>query len=214
MKAKKTYTRDVVLSLARGLVETYEERLTLTDFQRETGISQRVIYDLFGSWKSVRMEVGLGAEVPRDSNGITAEHILELMRNQVVEQGEQITMRRFMEETGLSARMIETRFGSWGALREVVGLSGRANILPQYTDEELLEDLYRVYRLVRERPVYDKHKLRGGRISPGTFCHRFGSWGWACRRLKDLLRDHGHFSSEMRLPEELEEKFRSGSDQS
>lgn len=131
MKVKMKYTRELVLSLASGLVETYGERLTLKAFQRDTGISQRVIYDLFGSWKCVRVEVGLGAEAPRNSNGVTAEDILELMRIQVAEQGEQITMRRFMEETSLSARMIETRFGSWGALRKAVGLSVRARVLPQ-----------------------------------------------------------------------------------
>ncbi len=208
MREKNTIQRTDVLKKARDLAEDYGERLTLTVFQRETGVAQRVIYDLFGSWKSVRMEVGLGAEAPRLPNKVTREEILERMREVVGELGEDVTMRVFMNETGFSGRMIETRFGSWGALREAVGLSRRARIQPLYTDEEILEDLYRVYRIFRERPVYDKHKLRGGRISPGTICHRLGSWDWACRRLKDLLRDHGHFNPEMPLPEELEERIR------
>ena len=208
MSLKKKHTRDGVLSLALGLVEAYGERLTLMAFQRETGISQRVIYDLFGSWKSVRVEVGLMAEAPRSLHKVTREEILERMQNVVSSQGENITMRFFMQTTGLSARMIETRFGTWGELRVAVGLSRRAKIQQVYYDEEILLDLYRVYRIFRERPVYDKHKLRGGRISPGTICHRLGSWDWACRRLRDLLYGEGHFNEKMPLPEVLEEKVR------
>lgn len=208
MNAKRNSSKRHLLMLANELVETYGERLTLLVFQRETGVSQRVIYELFGSWRSLRVELGLKGDAPRNSNGITRDEILKRAREMAAAHGERLTRSQFLRETGYSGRMIEIRFGSWGSLREMVGLSSRAKLQRQYTDDEILLDLYRVYRVFRERPIYDKHSLRGGRISTGTICHRMGSWDWACRRLGDLLKGEGHYNSKMPLPEVLEEKVR------
>lgn len=86
-------------------------------------------------------------------------------------------------------------------------LSPRAKIKQRYSDQDLYDDLYRVYRLFRERPNYNKHRYRGGQISPGTICHRFTSWEWACMRFRDYLKGHGVFNIRMPLPEKLEQEF-------
>ncbi len=44
------YTRENLLTLARDLAKTYGESLTLTAFRRETGLSQHLIFDRYGSW--------------------------------------------------------------------------------------------------------------------------------------------------------------------
>lgn len=208
MERPQRVTREEVLNQARELAESYGESLTLTAFRRETGLSQQAIYDLFGNWKNLRIAVGLTPEAPRARNKISKDSILELMQKQVEEHGELLTEFLFLKATGLSSRMIADRFGSWGNLRAAFGLKRRAKIQRYYSDEELLEDLYRVYRWCRGRPVFAKHRVRGGQIAPATIQFRFGSWSWACRRFLEYLRDHNIYDDQMPLPEELEQKFR------
>ncbi|MFG0332601.1 MAG: homing endonuclease associated repeat-containing protein [Maioricimonas sp. JB049] len=196
-------SRQWVLRLARELAAEYGESLTLTAFRRETGLSQHAIFDLFGSWKKLRLAVGLSPEAPRARNRVTNDLILERMRELAAEHGERLTERAFVQATGYSARLIRDRFGSWSDLRLAVGLSPRAKVQQHYTTEELLEDLYRVYSRTRSRPLYHKHRVRGGRISPTTIQQRFGSWTNACDALKGYLRARGVYNDWMPLPRDI-----------
>jgi hypothetical protein len=215
-------SRQEVLKRAEELAREYGESLTLTAFMRETGIWQSVIFDLFGNWKNLRTAVGLTPEAPRARNKVTKERILELMREQAAIHGERLTERLFREATGLSERVITDRFGSWGKLRQAVGLSPRAKTRqPQYTEEEIIEDLYRVYRSTRQMPRSYRYRFDGGRICPGTIQQRFGSWSAACEALRAHLRcrgellDHHLWTHFYRDPAETErhKKLLSGIDQ-
>lgn len=61
-------SRQKVLERAEELAREYGESLTLTAFRREMGLSQHVVFDLFGDWKNLRMAVGLTPEAPRARN--------------------------------------------------------------------------------------------------------------------------------------------------
>ncbi len=207
MIVMKLVSRESVLEKAVELAAVYGESLTLTAFRRETGLSQHVIFDLFGNWCELRIAVGLTPEAPRARNKISREKILKLAREQAALHEEALTEQMFLQATGLSGRMIADRFGSWGALRELVGLKSRAVVSPIYQDEDLLMDMYRVYRKCREAPAFHRHRFRGGKISPHTISTRFGSWYGAKCFFKQFLRDHGHDEESWSLPKELEEKF-------
>ncbi|MBT5020196.1 MAG: hypothetical protein HON04_15800 [Planctomicrobium sp.] len=207
MPKMRKVSRDEVLGLAEELAAEYGESLTLTAFRRETGLSQHVIFDLFGNWKNLRTEVGLTPESPRARNMISKDQILKLMKEQVAEHGERLTENMFLRATGLSGRMVADRFGSWGNLREAMGLKCRAVIRPHYTDEDIYFDLYRVFRQFREDPIYHRHRYRGGKISPFTISYRFGCWRGAKLYFAQFLKDHGYDGESWSMPEELEKKF-------
>jgi hypothetical protein len=184
-------SRDEVLQMARRLAADYGESLTLTAFRRETGISQWAIFDLFGNWKNLRIAVGLTPEAPRGRNRIGESQILELAREYAAKYGERLTERMFLKGTGLSARMIGDRFGSWGELRTAVGLKRRAKMQRGYTETQLLQDLYRTWRPLGTVPRFQQHRRNGGKISASTIQIWFGSWRVAvaaynahCRQLE------------------------------
>lgn len=183
----QTVHREDVLNAARQLAETYGDSLTLTAFRRETSLSQWAIFDLFGSWRNLRMAVGLTPESPRVRNRITRDCILKLFQQSLEKHGPNLTENRFLRETGLSGRLIADRFGSWAELRATSGLSPRAKTALQYTDDQLIDDLYRVYERRLQRPRYHSHRRHGGKISAATIQTRFGSWKHACAHLKARL---------------------------
>ena len=207
MAKMERVSRDEVLACALELAKEYGESLTLTAFRRETGYSQWLIFDLFENWKNLGTAVGLTPEAPRARNKVSKEEILVPMREMAEQHGEFLTELIFLKATGFSGRMIADRFGSWGALRQAVGLKARAKIQRHYTDEELIEDMYRVYRRYRGRPIYHQHQRRGGKISPGTIRDRFGSWEGAKAGLKAFLRRRGVYDDKMPLPVEDRELF-------
>jgi hypothetical protein len=175
MARMQQVSRREVLRMAGALAREYGESLTLTAFRRETGLSQWVIFDLFGNWKNLRVAAGLTPEAPRTRNRITREAILELARDQARIHGERLTELKFLAATGLSGRIVADRFGSWGELRTAAGLKPRAKVQRRYTEEEVLADLYRAWRH-RGRPRYHQHQWNGGKIHPATIRERFGRW--------------------------------------
>lgn len=176
MVRMRTYRREEVLELAVELAAEYGESLTLTAFRRETGLSQHVIFDLFGNWCELRVAVGLSREAPRSRNKVSKEMILNRMRELAADYGEELTEHIFLAQTRWSSRLIQSRFGNWGNLREEVGLTRRAKLRKNYSNHEILEDLYRVYRKRKKPPAVNQHRAYGGMVSPQTIKERFGSW--------------------------------------
>ena len=172
----QTISRRDMLSIARELAAEYGESLTLTAFRRETGFSQWLIFDLFGNWKNLRTELGLTPEAPRARNKLTLEQLQKTLREVIAEQGENISELKFCKLTGISGSTIARKAGSWGELRMSLGLVPRARIPQRYSDQDLILDLFRVYRVLKRCPRMTEHKRFGGRIPAMTIRDRFGSW--------------------------------------
>ncbi|MEZ6068210.1 MAG: hypothetical protein R3B90_21420 [Planctomycetaceae bacterium] len=169
--------RQAVLAAARELAEEYGESLTLTAFRRETGWSQHLIFDLFGNWKNLRVAVGLTPMAPRYRTRITKAEVVRKLRECVAAKGENLTEWEFCRESGVTSRLIQSRFGTWGALRESIGLEPRARMTRRkYSDLDCLKDLFAVYLRTGVRPRYHRHKQLGGKINPLTIRERYGTW--------------------------------------
>ena len=181
------FTREQLLSLARDIAQTYGESLTLTAFRRETGLSQHLIFDLCGSWCELRTAIGLTPEASRSRSKITNAAILEKLRSAIAEHGENLSETRFCQLTGFSGTMLSRRFGTWGQLRQLVGLSARARIEPQYSDEQIFQDICQVVERIRRRPTYGRYNFSGGRISAQTIRARFGTWRDALKAFESYL---------------------------
>jgi len=172
-------SRREVVARGRELAEEHGESLNLMQFNRLTGWSPHLIYDLFGSWQQLRVAVGLKPKTPMSISIIPNSRLIELAQELADKHGERLTAWLFYKETGLSSQMVRGRFGSWGALREAVGLRARAQIQQRYTDAELLDDLLNVANRFGHVPRVNSHKRYRGKFHPCTIQRRFGSWSAA-----------------------------------
>ncbi len=176
MSRNHTYTREKLLNTARMLASVYGESLTLTAFRRETGLSQHLIFDLCGSWTQVRIDIGLTPQAPRAHPKFNIEQLKEMLRKAVDEHGPNLSEARFCRLTGISPSMITRRCGTWGQLRESIGISSRASMGLQYTDLQVMEDLFQVICRCRRFPPFHQYKRLGGKIAAETIRDRYGSW--------------------------------------
>ena len=172
----QTASRVEVLAAAADLAAQYGESLTLTAFRRETGYSQWLIFDLFGNWKNLRTELGLTPEAPRLKNKLTLEQLQTHLREVVAQHGENVSEIRFCKLTGISGGTIARRAGSWGALRQSLGLAPRAKQARIYSAADIMRDLHTVYCTLGRCPKIHEHQRRGGKINAMTIRDRFGSW--------------------------------------
>lgn len=202
MAVLERVSRSEMLEAAERLAREYGESLTITAFRRETGWSQWAIFDLFGNWKNLRLAVGLTPEAPRARNRVSREAIVALARREAERLGEKLTERAFLAATGLSGRVVADRFGSWGALRQLVGLQRRARVTRRITQDEAIADLYQAWRRTGDLPKYHQHRWRGGKISASAIRECFGQWSTAVAAYKALLRRKGELPTPT-LPEGL-----------
>ncbi len=165
-------SRDDVLQMARELKEDYGEGLTLTAFRRETGLSQHLIFDLFGNWQELRVMIGLTPMAPRARKKFTNAQLVRHLRRLVNVHGPNITQWEFCKIVGTSHAEIGRRFGSWGNLRVEAGLSRRMKRPPLYSDREMLDDLLQVYLRVGFLPPLNSHKFYGGKISAAAIARQ------------------------------------------
>ena len=78
---------------------------------------------------------------PHVRHKLSNEDIQERFRAAVAQHGEQVTLARFCQITGFASTFIVRRFGSWGQLRQSIGLAERAAIRDRYTDREIFDDI-------------------------------------------------------------------------
>lgn len=72
-----------------------------------------------------------------------------------------------------SISTFQHHFGSWDNALKVAGfVSGKVNT---YTDDELFDELQKLWEQIGEQPTFDQMSARGN-ISPQTYHKRFGSW--------------------------------------
>lgn len=103
----------------------------------------------------------------------TREELLETLRRLAVEQGPDITLYRFREETGISRNIVYDRWGNWTNLRVAAGLPRRVTIAPVYSEDELLGEFHAAAREVDRYPTLGEFSRLSDR-SLTTFDRRFG----------------------------------------
>ena len=205
------YTREKLLALARDLANTYGESLTLTAFRRETGLSQSLIFDLCGSWCQLRTDIGLTPEAPRARNKLSTQKIQDQLRDAIALHGPNLSQSRFCQLTGLSEATTARRFGSWGQLRESIGLAPRAVIKQLYTDQQLMDDLFNVIATCRIFPPYHQYKRLGGQFAAITLRDRYGSWPLTKDAFEDYMTQRFPASGPCRYYERAEDQWKPSS---
>lgn len=111
-------------------------------------------------------ETGVGRK--RERAAVERRELVEQLRGLADEEGEDVTMQRFLNVTGFKEYAVYKHFDSWAELRVEAGLEPRREANPVYTDEQLLAEAVRVidecggFPMIREfnqRSRYPYHAL-------------------------------------------------------
>ncbi len=118
------YTKEQLLELVREAAEEFGEDITLGEFTRQSGVTNKPIVRLFGSWVKLKKAAGLNAIRPSGQPvRFTREELIERLRELVAKRGD-VSRREFCREVKISNNGL-SGIETWGDLRKAIGLPPR-----------------------------------------------------------------------------------------
>jgi hypothetical protein len=173
-RAKRGYSAAELLEKGRAAYEAIGCNMGAHDFERHSGVSPTTVIRHFGSWAEFRAQVGH----PRNPGNpklrrYTREGILASLRRTVERVGETLTLKEFLQRTGLPGPTFYRHFMTWPEARECVDLPGHVKKRTRYTDEFLLGDLHDVAVQLRRTPRREDYEAYG-KASVETLLKRYG----------------------------------------
>jgi hypothetical protein len=103
----------------------------------------------------------------------TRREMLERLREVVHGEGRGVTLRVFLERTGVPESQIRREFGTWTAMRREAGLRPEDRDRSQVPDDQLWEEYAQVVKQLSRLPSTEELD-RLGRFSARTYRDRFG----------------------------------------
>ena len=167
---EKGYSKEVILDKIREIATTLKRNyLALGEFQKESGISERPIYRLFGSWEQAVKEAGLNIH-PAHNIKIPDDNLFQEYFRVTEELGHFPSYNEFSQKSENSIGVYENRFGNFTEFRKHALRYGIDNGLikpeiAQPTVEKLQTEFIkkgRSYDAFEDRPVLgEKIDFRG-----------------------------------------------------
>ncbi|MGE0377311.1 MAG: homing endonuclease associated repeat-containing protein [Planctomycetaceae bacterium] len=116
--------------------------------------------------------------------------LIEALRELAEEEGEGVTMMRFLSESGFKEYTVYKHFDSWGELRVAAGLEPRREADVIHSDDELLAEGVRVLEECGGFPTIREFNARS-RYPYHALYMRFGRREEIVRRCEEYRGRHG-----------------------
>lgn len=149
--------------------------LSVEAFDQHAKVHSSTLRKRFGNWRSALHAAGLAGRFDVTNRPRTREEIAaELLRVASLLGDEKISRRTFEDHSDIGYRAVVAAFGSWRAALESVGLQPAQT--RNRSDDELLENLLRVWVFRGRAPFYGEMRERPSSVGPKSYVRRWGSW--------------------------------------
>ena len=151
----------------------------------------------FGSWKKVLELSSLETQGHNFKKSITeADVITELHRIADILGKDSITVVDFQNCSKMcSINALNSRFGTW---EQIIALAGMESKNRRKTDEELFEEIERIWILLGRQPTYTDMRKGISKFSPRTFENRFGTWRGALEAFIKYINNENDEANEVK----------------
>ncbi len=180
------YSEEELLSEVRRVAEVAgKPGITTQDFRRLSKMSVTAPCKRFGSWRGALEHAGLDVP-PSSTPRYSVEQMLEEVRRVAQLVGDSVlTLRDFNNNSYMCADTLCKRFGSWRAALERAELGHlfrKSHSRRAYSDEQLLEEVRRVARLVGKHVLTRNEFVAQAKFGSGMVRQRYGTWKNALSR--------------------------------
>jgi hypothetical protein len=152
------------------------EKLTISNFQRHSHISHKIIISLFGSWRKALQKAGLDHHFDDSNQKVPrSEIILEIQRVASLVKTEELTIKQFEQHSRFGSKVARKEFGSWHKAMQESGISGspRGEIK---NDDVCFENLLAVWTHYGRPPAMREMARPPSLIGAHVYTRKFGSW--------------------------------------
>lgn len=170
MTGRDTVEAEIVAEL-RQVAETVKGTPTTEDLREHGTYSPEQVREWFGSLAAAQIAAGLE---PTTTRGLPDELLLAEIQAIAEALGRTPTYDEFNAESVLSARSLETRFGSWTAALQAAGLEPTRR--RDLTKADVVADIERVAEDLDRTPTRDE-MVDHGQYTEWSYSRAFGSFG-------------------------------------
>jgi len=128
----------------------------------------------------------------------TRREMLERLRAVVEQEGRGVTLRVFLEQSGVPESRIRREFGTWAAMRREAGLRPEDRDRSRVSDHQLWAEYAQVVKQLNRLPTGEELD-RLGRYSSRTYRNRFGPRPKLKRVFREWLLQQKSEADEERL---------------
>ncbi|MGB9587379.1 MAG: homing endonuclease associated repeat-containing protein, partial [Armatimonadota bacterium] len=178
----------LLAELCRVTEVVQKPTITCRDFTEHSKIGTATVERRFGGWRAALERAGLGRKRPIVVSDVHTDlwprkwpdEVLldEVRRVATLVDGPVLKTTDFTRLAGVSATTVAKRFGGWQAALERAGVghlhSGQSP--RRYSDQELLEEVRRVAKLVGKPSLGRKDFTLHSTIPGSALTRRFGGW--------------------------------------
>lgn len=167
---------DLISDLKEVACKLNKKYVSRNEYEKNGKYSATPYIRTFGTWTNALKIAGLNIErSPKDYKRIPDEMLLDDVR-EVAESlfKDSISTKEYIEHGNFSVQTILARFPSWNDVLEKAKLNKTSYRV--ITDEDLFEEIERLWRQKGEQPTTTDIKSGLSEYSLNTYSRRFGGW--------------------------------------
>ena len=149
--------------------------LTGAEYDKYGTYSSSTLSRRFGSWKLVLEKSGLATKGHNFKLSYTDEDIAnDLKRVASILKKETLTAKEYESHGNFSYHTLVKHYGSWNKILKLAGMN--VNLNRDYTNEEMFEEIERVWVQLGRQPTTTDIKNGLSSFSLQSYARRFGGW--------------------------------------
>ena len=181
---RNTHDEEVIDDVKRVAVLCKKGTLSVKDYSEHGKYSYGTVRNRFGSWNEVLRRANLSVEKGRlknhdycESDEVFFDDVLQVAKSL---GRKYVTIGEYEERGKFAYTQRLKKYKQWGTILMKAGLEQtpyRSGQNLKYSDEELFEEMERIWIKLGRQPKYAEAKSLGiFRITASTFSNHFGSW--------------------------------------
>lgn len=163
-----------------------KDTLTGAEYNKHGAYHSSTLSKRFGSWKIVLEKCGLKTKGHGFKFSYSDDYVVnDLQRVAKLLGKETLTREEYETHSEFSRGALEKHYGSWNAVLKLAGME--LNLNRNFTDEEMFEEIERVWVLLGRQPTTTDIKKGLSTFSLQSYARRFGGWRGALQAFVNYI---------------------------
>lgn len=193
---RNTTDEELIDDVKNTAMRLNKQTLTAKEYSENGRFHSTTLYKHFGTWKRVLELCGLKTQGHNFSYTFTDNDVIDDVRRVAdIYHKDSITQKEYnLYGVYHSSTLMKRYDNSWNAILKMSGLG--VNLNRNFTDEELFEEIERVWILLGRQPTTTDIKKGISKYSLNSYARRFGGWREALCKFVEYVNEDTGFEEE------------------
>lgn len=181
-----TSDEEFIEDVRKTAEELNKDTLTGAEYSKYGTYHSSTLTKRFGSWKTVLEKCGLETKGHGFKFSYSDDYVINDLKRVAKMLGkETLTREEYESHSEFSRGVLEKHYGSWNAVLKLAGME--LNLNRNFSDEEMFEEIERVWVLLGRQPTTTDIKKGLSTFSLQSYARRFGGWRGALQAFVNYI---------------------------